>query len=257
MPRTNFCSLLVVLLLVGCQNPQQQTEAPPIAEKDSVVIPEVIPDTVAAPVPKVITELEQQIIAAGLIELSGLDTTFVVDLRYTTTNNFLEADVYGDYDALYLQPDVAEKLVAAHTLLKSKHPHYRILIFDAVRPRSVQQKMWDLLADVPVNERIRYVSNPKNGSLHNFGAAVDVSIVDSAGNPLDMGTEFDHFGELAFPRKELEMLQQGQLTQQQIDNRMLLREVMHPSGFWVLPTEWWHFNSCSREEAYKRYTLVE
>ena len=129
-------------------------------------------------------------------------------------------------------------------------------VFDGVRPRSVQQKMWDML-DMPVQERSKYVSNPQNGSLHNFGAAVDLTIIDSTGRQLDMGTPYDYFGELAYPRLEAEMLEQGKLSKQQVKNRGLLREVMLEAGFTPITTEWWHFNSCYRKEAWEKYKIVE
>lgn len=201
-------------------------------------------------------EFEKSLIRAGLVNVKELDTSFVVDLRYSTTNNFMGKDVYGDWVNAYLQKEVAEKLVLAQHFLRSKYPNYSIIIFDAARPVSVQQKMWDTL-NIPLAEKIQYLSNPKNRSLHNYGAAVDVSIVNEYREEMDMGTPFDYFGELAYPSKEKEMLEAGKLTQKQIDHRRLLREVMGKSDFTSLSTEWWHFNSCSREEAKARYNLIK
>ena len=116
--------------------------------------------------------------------------------------------------------------------------------------------MWDTIA-VPYSEKSKYVSNPKNGSLHNFGAAVDLSIVDQNGIELDMGTKYDYFGELAYPREEERMIKEGKLTHIQLLNRELLRTVMIAGGFFGITTEWWHFNSCKRNEAYSRYKIIE
>ena len=193
---------------------------------------------------------------AGLIDIKTIDTSIVVDLRYSTNNNFLGLDMYGDFNNCYLQPDVAEKLKCSQEILKSRFPFYNLIIFDAVRARSIQRKMWDTI-DVPYCERSKYVSNPNNGSLHNFGAAVDVSIIDAHGIELDIGTAYDYFGELAYPREEERMIEEGKLTHIQLLNRKLLREVMESGGFMGITTEWWHFNSCYRKEAYEKYKIIE
>ena len=204
----------------------------------------------------VISDLEKNIENAGLINIQEVETSLLVDLRYSTTNNFLETDLYGDLEKCYLQIDVAKKLQLAQLLLKSQYPSYSLLVFDGVRPRAVQWKMWKTL-DMPAREKTKYVSNPNNGSLHNFGAAVDLTIADEQGEPIDMGTEFDFFGELAYPRLEDKMIKEGKLSQEQLDNRLLLREVMADAGFTSLTTEWWHFNSCSRKVALQKYEIVE
>ncbi|MDQ3045971.1 MAG: M15 family metallopeptidase [Bacteroidota bacterium] len=199
---------------------------------------------------------EQNIINAGLIDIKSIDTSIVVDMKYSSPNNFLGLDVYGDFNKCYLQPDVALKLKTAQTLLRQKFPYYSLIVYDAARPRSIQEKMWDTI-DVPGTERSKYVSNPKNGSLHNFGAAVDLSIIDENGYELDMGTGYDYFGELAYPREEERMMSEGKLSHKQFLNRDLLREVMEQAGFTGITTEWWHFNSCYRNEAYSRYSIIE
>ncbi|MFN7014690.1 MAG: M15 family metallopeptidase, partial [Bacteroidia bacterium] len=134
-------------------------------------------------------------------------------------------------------------------------PNYSLLILDAARPVSVQQKMWKML-DMPSAEKTKYLSNPQNGSLHNYGAAVDLTIINEMEEELDMGTPYDFFGEEAHPAKEMQMLLEGKLTEDQINNRKLLREVMRKAGFSHLPTEWWHFNSCSRPEAMQKYHII-
>ncbi|MGQ0827586.1 MAG: M15 family metallopeptidase [Bacteroidota bacterium] len=199
---------------------------------------------------------EQSIIDAGLIDIKSIDSTIIVDLKYSTTDNFLGLDVYGTFNTCYLQPGVAEKLKTAQQLLRSKFPYYSLVVYDAARPRSIQYKMWDTI-NVPLLERSKYLSNPKNGSLHNFGAAVDVSIMDENGYALDMGTPYDYFGELAYPREEERLNKEGKLTRIQLLNRELLRTIMTQAGFKGITTEWWHFNSCDRPEAFSRYNLIE
>lgn len=257
-------SVSIVLLfgLLACQSaapPDGPTSLPPESfavdspSTDTVVVEE--PAPVLEPEPE-ITELEQAILAAGLIEVQELESAIYCNLKYSTEDNFLGQDVYGDFDRCYLQPEVAAGLAVAQAHLEKKRPGLHLSIYDAVRPRRVQQQMWDLV-DYPIEEKVRYVSNPKNGSLHNFGAAVDVTIVEADGTELDMGTPFDYFGELAYPRKEAAMLEAGLLSETVIANRRLLREVLYKGGFTVLPTEWWHFNFCSRKEAFERYTIIE
>jgi zinc D-Ala-D-Ala dipeptidase len=195
------------------------------------------------------SEFEKNLIAKGLINVQEMNPKILVDLKYASDDNFLGGNVYGTISRCYLQPDVAIKLAEAQSRLSELKPGYRLLVYDCVRPRSVQYKMWDIL-EMPDHEKGKFVSNPKYGSLHNFGAAVDLTIVDENGEALDMGTPFDYIGELAYPTKEQELLKSGELTQEQVDNRKLLRSVMSYGGFFNIQTEWWHFNSCYRKEAY-------
>ena len=106
-------------------------------------------------------------------------------------------------------------------------------------------------------EKSKYVSNPKNGSLHNYGAAVDITVAKKNGVALDMGTPYDFFGEAAEPQLESILLANGTLTAIQIQNRKILREVMVKAGFIQLPTEWWHYNACPREDAKIKYKILE
>ena len=200
--------------------------------------------------------LEQSLIDKGLVNVQTLDSTIRVDLRYSSTNNFVGVDVYGALNNAYLQPEPARRLAQANAYLKEQRADHTLYIFDAVRPRRVQQILWDTL-DYPEKEKPKYVANPQEGSIHNYGAAVDLTIADAAGRPLDMGTEFDYFGVLAYPTQEQTMLDQGKLTREQVANRQLLREVMTRAGFTPIKTEWWHFNAFSREEADRRYGIVE
>lgn len=253
--------LAAIVFLFSCTSPiaekekeSKQTEVHPVMADSAMT--DSLAEEKTAEAPKPVSALEQQLIDSGLVNIRILDSTIAVDLRYSTENNFLGKDVYGELSDCYLQPEVAEKLANAQQLLKKEFPGYRLLVFDGVRPRSIQWKMWEML-DMPVKEKVKYVSNPESGSLHNFGAAVDVSIADENGNELDMGTPFDFFGELAYPVKEKDLLEKGELTLQQVENRRLLRKVMHHSGFFNIQTEWWHFNSCYRKEAAGRYPLIE
>jgi zinc D-Ala-D-Ala dipeptidase len=202
------------------------------------------------------SDLERSIKEAGLVNVQDVDSTILVDLKYSTTDNFVKLDLYGDLVHCYLQKDIALKLKKAQSLLKERYPSYSLLIYDGVRPLRVQKQLWDTI-DVPEKIKHFYVAHPDSGSIHNYGAAVDLTIADSLGKPLDMGTPFDYFGKLAYPIKELEMLNEGKLTVEQINNREILRNVMKDAGFTTITTEWWHFNGCSRARAQKKYKIVE
>ena len=102
-----------------------------------------------------------------------------------------------------------------------------------------------------------YVSNPsRGGGLHNYGLAVDISIADSLGHPLPMGTEVDYMDAASHITNEAKLVREGKITQQERENRILLRQVMKSAGFRALPSEWWHFNLCSRDEAKQKYKLI-
>jgi len=204
----------------------------------------------------IIPAVEQQMLDMGLVDVRRIDSTIMTDIRYSDTNNFLKQDIYGDFNKAYLQPDVAEKVKKAQAYLRELHPAYRLIIFDAARPLVFQQMIWDSLK-MPVSEKVKYACSPRNGSLHNYGAAVDVCILDENHQLLDMGTPYDFFGPLAYPVKEAQFLADGSLTQQQVDNRRLLRQVMYKAGFFNIQTEWWHFNSCTRFEASQKYKIID
>lgn len=245
---------IIFLLLAGCgqasQNKGTGKQAP-----DTAAI-KLKHDSLKTTVSKKISVLENQLITAGLTDVKKTDSSLIVDLKYSSCDNFLSLDVYGDLDKCYLQPDVAIKLKNAQSALHKKFPYYSLVVFDGARPRSVQMKMWDTIA-VPRAERSKYVSNPMNGSLHNYGAAVDLSIIDQNGIELDMGTPYDYFGELAYPREENRMIKEMKLSYKQLYNREILRDAMLSAGFSPITTEWWHFNSCSRNEASEKYKILE
>jgi D-alanyl-D-alanine dipeptidase len=191
---------------------------------------------------------------AGLINIQSLDATIVVELKYASSDNFLKTNVYGTLREAYLQPDAAEKLVKAQKILKSEHPNLSIIVYDAVRPRSVQQKMWDIVRNTPDR---KYVSSPGRISMHSYGVAADVSIIDENGIPIDMGAGFDEFSEISEPRHEKRFLQEKKLTQQHIDNRNILRNAMTKAGYTYIQNEWWHFQSESRDSAARKYNPVD
>jgi zinc D-Ala-D-Ala dipeptidase len=245
-------SLISVLFLISCNRGGNGTKDPPhgFAQTDSIT-------TAMRQVDPPLSDLEKKLLESGLVDVHDLDSSIKVNMKYAGTDNFFRQNVYGAFCHAYLQPDVAAKLVCAQKYLKELHPAYSLVVFDAARPMSLQRMIWDSLK-MPGSEKIKYAANPRNGgSLHNYGAAVDVSILDSSGKELDMGCPFDYFGELAFPVSESKLLARGELNEHNVANRKLLRKVMLRAGFFNIQTEWWHFNSCSREKAMDLYTLIE
>ncbi|MCC5929559.1 MAG: M15 family metallopeptidase [Cyclobacteriaceae bacterium] len=204
-----------------------------------------------------IGKLEQRMIDVGLIDIQSLERGIIVEMKYATADNFVQANVYGDLTRCYLQPDVAKKLVAAYHYLQTIRPDLTLHVYDCARPRSVQQIFWDLV-DVPEKVKHHYVARPEEGSIHNYGCAVDLTLANaSTGEILDMGTEFDYFGREAHTNKEQELVRERLLTNEQVENRILLREVMTKAGFTHISSEWWHFNATSRERARQMYEIIE
>jgi D-alanyl-D-alanine dipeptidase len=191
-----------------------------------------------------------------LVDIQSINSSIQIDLKYATTDNFMKKQLYFNIKKVYLQPDVALRLSNCQKYLKKLYPDYSLLVYDGVRPLSVQKAMWEALDSIPPKQRSKFVSNPANGSVHNYGAAVDLTICDINGKPLDMGAGYDDIREIAYPSKEQFFLSKGLLTEKHIKNRQILRKVMNYQHFKNIPSEWWHFNACSRNEAKKKYKIV-
>lgn len=245
----------IISLLIGACTSQTQTETKDSVKVDTVQIQK---DTVVAAETDKIPELEQRMINQGLVNLQTIDSTIMVELKYSTTDNFVGTDVYGDLTRAYMQKKPAEMLAKASKYLQSQYPDYRLLVYDSSRPLSVQHKLWAMLDTIPPAKRADFVANPAEGSIHNFGSAVDLTVFDTkTGKPLEMGTKYDYFGDLAYPIYEDQMLAEGKLTQKQINNRMVLRNAMQKAGYMRIDSEWWHFNAISRAKAKELYKIIE
>jgi len=202
------------------------------------------------------SEMDSAMQSAGLVDAGALDAAIKVDLMYARADNFTGAAMYpAGYNTAYLHPEAAAALAKAQEALTESWPGLRLLVKDAARPMSVQRKMYSTVKGTP---SVRYVSNPANGGgLHNYGLAVDVTIVDAVGRELPMGTPVDHLGPEANIDREEQLVSRGTITEQERQNRRLLRLVMQEAGFKPLRTEWWHFNLRSRAEARRRYKLLD
>lgn len=183
-----------------------------------------------------IVEVEEIEIENGFEELISLEPSIKIDIKYATTDNFVKEKMYN-CGKCFLRPEVAAAIVKAHKQLQKKG--YGLKMFDCYRPRPFQQKLWDKVPDD------RYVTNPKKGSMHNRGAAVDLTLVDKNGKELDMGTPFDFFGEKAYQTCT-------DLPKNVLENRKLLNQTLESVGFKTIRTEWWHFSFTK-----KKYALSE
>jgi zinc D-Ala-D-Ala dipeptidase len=155
-----------------------------------------------------------------------------IDLRYATTNNFVGTNVYGSFHTAYLHRKAADKLRKAAELLQQERPGWSLLVLDALRPRSVQRIFWAKVKGTPAQ---MYVADPDQGSIHNYGFAVDITLADANGKEVDMGTPHDSFDSLAQPQLEERYLAAGRLTHEQEANRLALRKAMTGAGFIQLP----------------------
>ena len=201
------------------------------------------------------TATERRFLALGLVDIQTIDPSIQVHLVYATPDNFIGEVLYSDFHHAFFLPALAQKIVAAQQALRTERLDLSLLILDAVRPLSVQYRMFHLVQGTPNNI---YVANPLHGpGLHNYGAAVDVTLVDSSGNFLPMGSAFDHFGPESHITAESRLLSSGAITRQELDNRKLLRRIMKQQGLQPLNSEWWHFNLMSRTQARQRLRVVE
>lgn len=243
--------VILAVLAVACSSPKSDQESFSEQQREALFDKEG-----AENVDQSLPELEQKLIAQGLVDVEKIIPGIKVELKYSTTDNFFGKDVYGDHVRCYLQPVVADMLGKAQAALRKDYPNLTLLVYDGVRPLSVQQILWDDL-DKPDSIKPLYVSDPKIGGLHNFGVAVDLTIFDiEAGKPLDMGTAYDYFGYPAYPDRELQMLAEGKINRAQVANREILRKVMKGAGFTGIGSEWWHFNAFSRNEAGEKFSLI-
>ncbi len=192
----------------------------------------------------------------GLVNVWTEDKTIKVSLMYARADNFTGRILYDDLREAYLHPKAAKALAKAQRRLKQLRPDLSLKIYDAARPMSIQQKMYDVVKNTP---KYFYVSNPKNGGgLHNYGMAVDITLCKAeTGDSIPMGTKVDHMSDASHIDQEDMLVKKRRISVEARKNRELLREVMRYAGFRPLRTEWWHFNLITRAEARRNYRVVE
>jgi D-alanyl-D-alanine dipeptidase len=160
------------------------------------------------------------------VNLKEYSSDFVYDMKYASEDNFLKAKVY-DCAECYLRLKTVTALVEANKEFIKKG--YRIKLFDCYRPSDIQKRMWEIVSNP------KYVADPAKGSIHNRGGAVDITLVDTNGDELDMGTPFDFFGIEASHGYD-------KLSQKVKGNRILLKKTMTALHFNSFDSEWWHYN---------------
>jgi zinc D-Ala-D-Ala dipeptidase len=174
-----------------------------------------------------------------LVELVKLDSTINLDVRYATPNNFLGRPVYKEARA-FLQRPAAEAMMRANRKLREKG--YGLLVFDGYRPWSVTKIFWD---STPQDKK-RFVADPSQGSRHNRGCAVDLTLYNlRSGREVEMPSGYDEMTERAYPNY-------SGGTEEQRRLREMLREAMESEGFTVYEYEWWHFDY----KDWKRYPIL-
>ena len=201
------------------------------------------------------TKTELSMERQGMVDIHTRDKTIPVSLMYARADNFTGQVLYTDLTRAYLHPKAAAALAKAQRRLKQLRPDLSLKVYDAARPMSIQQRMWDKVKNT---SKYFYVSNPaRGGGLHNYGMAVDITLCDARGDTLDMGTKIDYMGPAAHIDREDALVKSGRISRRALENRRLLREVMRYAGFKPLRTEWWHFNLISRATAKKYYKVIK
>ena len=158
----------------------------------------------------------------GYVNVAEEDSSILVNLMYARDDNFTGRCLYKDLREAYLHKDAIAPLLKAQQILRAKHPEYSLIIFDAARPMHIQQQMWNV---VKGTKQQNYVSNPaRGGGMHNYGLAVDISIVNAQGDTIPMGTKVDHLGREAHTDYTA-------ISPEALQNRRLLISVMREAGF--------------------------
>ncbi len=195
--------LLSVVLLVSCKSSY-------LSSKKSAVL----------------LDINQEKDDNAFVNLKNYSRDFVFDMKYATADNFLKEQVYP-CDECFLRVKTIKALLHANQAFIAKG--YRIKLYDCYRPLAIQKKMWKIVPNPT------YVANPKKGSIHNKGGAVDITLVDSLGVELNMGTGFDFFGPEAGHNYT-------DLSAEILANRQLLKSIMLQYNFKSFDSEWWHYN---------------
>lgn len=219
--------LVAVATLLALASCRESPENRPPVRGDALAADTLQPDTAVRQSDAIVPPPALESLAdTTFIRLADYSGDFAYDLRYATENNFLKEAVYPCGEC-YTRVKTARALLAANAAFMRQG--YRIRFFDCYRPNSVQYKMWAIVPNP------QYVANPVEGSIHNKGGAVDITLETLAGEPLDMGTEFDFFGWRAYHDN-------ADLPAEILANRRLLKATMEGHGFGSVRTEWWHYN---------------
>lgn len=195
--------LLILSLLLSCKSTQLNSKKSPV-----------------------LLDISKEIDDNAFVNLKNYSNDFVYDMKYATDDNFLKEKVYPCAEC-FLRVKTVKSLLEANKMFLAKG--YKIKLYDCFRPKAIQKKMWRIVPDA------NFVANPKKGSIHNRGGAVDISLVDFNGIELDMGTKFDFFGKEASHNYL-------SLSDTVLANRKILKEIMLQNNFKSFDSEWWHYN---------------
>lgn len=166
----------------------------------------------------------------NLVKITKDEFNIELDLRYASTNNVCGIKLYSS-PVCYLHPEAAKALHRAVLLAAEKNLRFKI--FDGFRPLKVQKFMYEKFPDN--GENGGFVSNPQTGSTpHCRGVAIDLTLIDSNDNELEMGSDFDEFSDLAFHDCD-------RISSIAKDNRKLLLDIMTKAGWDFYSKEWWHY----------------
>lgn len=212
--------LIAIIFFQNCFQPTTENKPEEIIIQKDTVLEEI-------PIKKIVEKIpEINFDSTEFLEVIRLDSSILLDLRYATANNFMEEKVY-ECGRCFLRPEVAKAIVKAHQKLQEKG--LGLKMYDCLRPRPIQWKLWNKVPNP------KYVADPRKGSMHNRGAAVDLTIVDENGKELDMGTDFDFFGKEGWTFYD-------NLPEEVLENRKLLRETLAEFNLKHIKTEWWHYS---------------
>jgi D-alanyl-D-alanine dipeptidase len=183
---------------------------------------------------------------AGFTHLSQLAGVhgLQVDLRYAGADNFAGRPLYGGLDCAWLRSEAAQGLLRAAAWLAAMRPGWTLRVLDALRPQRVQEAIW---RDVEGTPMAHYFAHPVRGSIHSFGMAVDLTLLQPDGQEADMGSGYDEMNERSHPALHAEHLALGVLSVEQITHRGWLAAAMRQGGFDGIATEWWHFDHGDRD----------
>lgn len=209
----------------------------------------------------------------GLVDIQSIDNEILVELKYSSTDNFVGEDMYDNLERAYFEPSFADRVVKAQQILKRRNPNYTLLIYDAARPISVQRHMRKVVEGTQFEG---FVADGTKGGRHNYGVAVDLTIAQIDDSPLDMGAEFDDFSKAASVKGTpdtddpatrsievyrdyvLGLAERGIISLEAANNRLLLIEVMLEAGLYPYRREWWHFEEIiSIKETRDKYKLLD
>ena len=161
------------------------------------------------------SKLEKELEKKGLLNVAEHIPGVEVYMVYATPYNFMGRVLYDGLDEAYLVPEAMEMLKKANDYLRKRRMDLHLVVYDAARPRSIQEQMWSVVEGTDLED---FVANPhkRGGGPHNFGIAVDVTLVDCTGHPIPMGSEYDYFGDRSRVDMEQELFENGEITRREL-----------------------------------------